>query len=277
MIHGQAPMQSYYINLGSRTDRRAAMEQQFATLGLAATRIEATTPAGLSEQMLERYGNPRRFHWLTPAELACSDSHRLALEALIESGAPRAAIFEDDVVLSTALKPFLAAFDAAPPPFDLVRLETYDEPLRLSPGQDGIIDGIALRRAYSWAAGAAGYIVSRRAAEIIVRSKAFRQTQVDRALFNPYEPLARRISMRHADPGLCIQEDRLPGFVPNGAGSSLAADRQSRGAIERRLFWRRFGFSIRHWCGRELRIGPQKLWHETLGGAKKQRIPFKAN
>ena len=270
-------MQSYYINLASRADRRALMEQRFSTLGLLAERIEATTPALLSPETLERYGNPLRFHWLSPTELASTDSHVVAMRALIASGAPRAAIFEDDTVLSPSLPAFFAAFDADPPPIDLVKFETFDEPLRLAPGHDHEVGGIALRRAYSWSAGAAGYVVSRRAAEIISRSETIRQTIVDRALFNPYEPLARQLSMRHADPALCIQEDRLPGFVPRGAGSNLAADRASRGAIERRLFWRRLVFSIGHFTDRELRIGPQKLWHEFVGGARKQRITFKVD
>ena len=270
-------MNIYYINLDSRPDRRDFMERQFARLGLAAIRIAAATPATLSASDVERYGNPGKFHWLTATELACSVSHLAALRMLIASGAQRGAIFEDDVTLSPSLATFLEGFDAAPPPTDLVKIETFDEPLRLAPGDDGRVGPVALRRAHSWSAGSAGYLVTRQAAEIIVGSEAFRQTQVDRALFNPYEPLARRISMRHADPGLCIQENRLPGFVTRGSGSGLEADRQSRAAVERRLFWPRLRYSLVHWADRELRIGPQKLWHQTVGGARKQRIAFKAD
>ena len=38
----------YYVNLASRPDRREFMDAQFARVGLAATRIEAVTPAATS-------------------------------------------------------------------------------------------------------------------------------------------------------------------------------------------------------------------------------------
>ena len=44
-------MDIYYINLARRTDRRDFMEAQFQKLGLAATRIEAVTPADISEEL----------------------------------------------------------------------------------------------------------------------------------------------------------------------------------------------------------------------------------
>jgi len=264
----------YYINLAARSDRRAAMEAQFDALGLPAIRIDAVTPATLPPGAIGQYGDPRRFHWMMPTELSCSFSHIATLEQLLASGAPHGVVFEDDVVLSPALPHFLAAFAAAPPPFDLVRLETFDEPLRLDRAIDGQVGGIALRKSYSWAAGSAGYLMSRRGAGIVLASSAIRETQVDRALFNPYEPLARRISMRHADPGLCIQDSRLPGAAT--AASSIAAGRKGRAAIEHDYRWARLGHDLRHWLDRELRVGPLKIWHQTVGGAAKRHIPFRS-
>jgi glycosyl transferase family 25 len=268
----------YYINLADRPDRRTAMEGQFAALGLTCSRVEAVTPQTLPPNALEQFGNPHRFHWMMPTELSCSFSHIAALEAFMAGGAPLAAVFEDDVVLSPALPDFITAL-ARNPPFDLIRLETFDEPLRLKPGNDGHIGPVALRQSFSWAAGSAGYVISRHGAAIVLASRAIRETQVDRALFNPYEPLARRITTRHADPGLCIQDHRVPGHAAaqtTSAASSIGAERRGRAAIEHTNRWRRLPFILGHWADRELRIGPQKLWHQLIGGAKKQHIRFKA-
>ncbi|MDR3472461.1 MAG: glycosyltransferase family 25 protein [Devosia sp.] len=73
-------MQIYYINLASQPERRRALEQQLAALGLTATRVEAVTPADISPEDRRRYCDPKRHFWLTEAELACNLSHIAALQ-----------------------------------------------------------------------------------------------------------------------------------------------------------------------------------------------------
>jgi glycosyl transferase, family 25 len=267
----------FYINLAGRTDRRRLMEGQFQALGLAARRIEAVTPAELTPADLARYGDPQRLHWLTPTEISCSLSHLKAMRAFTAGGAPHAVIFEDDVVLSPSLPGFLTAFEAAPPAFGLVKLETFDEPLRLKPGNEGEIAGVALRRGFGGSSGSAGYIVSRRAAEIILGRDDLCRASADRALFNPHEPLGRHVTMRLADPGLCIQEHRLPGRSPTGNVSDLHTDRTGRAAAEQPLSWRRLPLLLARGFNRDIREGSIKTWHQIVGGARKQRIPFKAD
>ncbi|MCC6271819.1 MAG: glycosyltransferase family 25 protein, partial [Microbacteriaceae bacterium] len=200
-------MQIFYINLERRPDRRVFMEEQFARLGLAATRVAAATPAVLSPAEVARFCDPRHRLWLTPEELSCSHSHLRTYDAFLATGAPWAAIFEDDAVLSARLPSFLAAFDAAPPPLDLVRLETDFHRLVIHRRGD-MVDGIRLARYVGWERGSAGYLVSRRAAALHLASDAMRRRATDVALFHHVSPTWRHLAVRQADPALCSQADR---------------------------------------------------------------------
>jgi glycosyl transferase family 25 len=265
-------MQLYFINLAHRPDRRAEIEAEFARLGLDATRIEALTPADIPEATRRHYCDPRRRFWLTEPELACSLSHIAACEAILASGAPFGAIFEDDVKLSDSLPAFLAAFDAAPPSVDVLRLEADPDPMRVASAKATGLGPVLLQRVHSWSSGAAAYILSRRAAQRVLDSGAMLERQTDRVLFNPYEPFLRGLAMRHADPALAIQRDRLPG--ESAIASDLGASRSGRSEAERAVFPRRVWHDVREGIDRDIRIGLLKAWHQYASGARKRLIAF---
>jgi glycosyl transferase family 25 len=268
-------MQIYFINLASRPDRRAEMETQLARLGLAARRIEAITPADIAAADKRLFCDPRHFHWLTETELACSLSHIRAYQAIIDTGAPFGLVFEDDVVLSDSLPAMLAAFEAAPPAVDIVKLEAGPDTLRVDPGTPIMVGRTALRQVHSYAAGAAGYIVSRRTAERLVRQDWMRRIQTDSLLFNPYARLVRSgLVMRHADPALCVQLEMLRP-ADTGAASNIGAARSSRADLERGLTAPvRLLHRLRTHYERDILMGVQKSWHQLVGGARKRTIPF---
>lgn len=267
----------YYINLAVRTDRRAFMEAQFSALGLFANRIEAVTPADLSGEERTRYCNPRRAHWLQPTELACSRSHLRAMQAIVRSGAPYAVILEDDVTLSKLLPGFLAQFDATPPPFDLVRLETDGRPLRLKPGSDGALGGVTFRLPASGTAGAGGYLISNSGARMTLASKRMLERPSDEVMFYPYDRLAKRLSARHCEPGLCIQNYLLGERQTHSTSlSDLSGERDLRPLAENRFYVQRLPGQIAGWFDRDIRVAALKLWYQTVGGTRKQSIEFKA-
>lgn len=268
-------MRVCYINLAARTDRRGFMESQFAALGLAATRVEALTPDDLTAADRDVSCNPARGYWLTPRELSCSLSHLAAMRGFLDTDGAHCAIFEDDVRLSHSLPRFLHAFEARPPAVDILRIETYLQPLRLLPSAEPGIAGFAILEAFSWAAGAAGYIVNRRAAEWLVASRDFRIKQTDRVMFNPYERLPRRMVMRHLDPGLCVQLKAIDQTRPPALSSEIDAERASRGQAERAHFWRRIPHAVADTIETEVVIATQKHWHQFVRGAKKRRIDFR--
>lgn len=86
-------MHVYYINVASRTDRRAALEAELAQLPShwTATRVEAVTPATLDPV--------RAVSGLTRGENACYQSHRRVME-LAAAGGGHALVLEDDVELA---------------------------------------------------------------------------------------------------------------------------------------------------------------------------------
>jgi len=271
-------MRIFYINLLSRPDRRAAMETQLGRLGLSARRIDATTPDALLAAHKAEYCDPRKFRWLTEVELACSLSHIEALRSIAVGAERLGLIFEDDVVLSPRLPRFLADFDDTRPAIDIVRLEADPDPMRVDPAEPLHVGDVALRRVHSWSNGAAGYIVSQRAARRIIETGAMLRVQTDRVLFNPYEFIAReKVVMRHTDPALCIQADRLEQSQAGIALSDIGKARSHRHEIERALFPQRILHDLREVLHRDIRIGLQKAWHEHAGGARKQIIPFAAD
>ncbi len=270
-------MRIYYINIEARTDRRKTFELQLVSLGLKAQRIKAVTPPDLSENDKKKYCDARKFYWLSEAELACSLSHVAALNQFIESGEQFCLIFEDDVLISASLKGFIKAFEADPPELDILRIENNVYPIRMAPTPLAIIDDIKILRFYNGCDGSAGYIASRRAAKRIVAGKEMRLMPADRALFNPYDPLASDLTILQAVSALCKQESKLDERGTEKSNSDIAGARLNRTAIEKTLFPRRVIHEFRGFIDREFRVGTLKTWHQFIKGAAKQDVPFKAD
>lgn len=268
-------MRSYYINLANRPQRRANMEQRFAALGLEVERIEALTPADVTPAQRRLYCNPMAYRWQTEGELACSLSHLAAMRAFLQSGAPFAAIFEDDAILSPALPQLLAAFEATPLGIDLLRLETDNARLRVSPKPTGAVGGHDLYRLYSAGGGAAAYVLNRKAAQRALAGDEILGNLTDQALFNPYAPLSRHLVVRQLDPALAIQEDRLGKPGERLASSDLERLRVKRGSSDRHLFWRRWAYNFYDFVARDILAALRNLWLKQTRGVIKYAIPFK--
>lgn len=180
-------MEIFLINLGRRPDRRAAMDEQARRLGLGLTRLDAVDARLVAPETLGRWfrsGGP--LGEIPRGDQCCSLSHRAAWEELLKSGADYAAVLEDDVVLKPGADFVLGGSDWIPEGLDLIKLEHYGPPgqsVLLSDFTD-IGRGFRLARLRSRHTGAAAYILSRRAAEILVSIPRF-DLPVDHLLFNP--------------------------------------------------------------------------------------------
>lgn len=262
----------YYINLHSRPNRRIFMESQFARLDINASRIEAVTPGGIPSVYQQNYGNPRKYQWLTPTEMACSLSHMDAMRQVVRSGAPLGVIFEDDVVLSSALPATLPLLEAWMAGIDVLRIETANEALRLARRPDFSVNAFRAFRLISWCAGSAGYIVTAEAAARLSSSSCMRRFVADDALFNPYRLIARQFVVRQLTPALCIQTDRQKAVA--NLSSDIEPERRRRAISETPYYWRSLVRRIGLVLDRDVRMGTQKTWHELIGNAKKQNVPF---
>lgn len=270
-------MRAYYINLARRPERRAAMEQRFAALGMPCQCVEAVVPAEITAEQRQLFCAPDAYRWQTEGELACSLSHAKALRAFLATEDNFAAVFEDDAILSASLPGFLEAFAKAAGDIDILRLETDNGRLRLPSSPHTRIAGFAVYRLYNAGGGAAAYIVSRRAARRILDGTEILASLTDQALFNPRAPLSRQLVVRQLVPALAIQEDRVAPLERRNRldTSDLEPLRQSRNARDHANFRRRALFNFYDFWDREIAGGCRKLWDRLAHGVAKRDIPFK--
>lgn len=180
-------MDLYFINLSRRGDRREAMEKQAQRLGLDLTRLEALDARTAEMGELEHWfqeGGPLGV--IPKGDQCCSLSHRIAWTRLVESGAAYAAVLEDDVSLSMRAPQVLKNAGWIPQGIDLIKLEHYGpagQSVLLSDFRD-VGQGFRLGRMRSRHTGAAAYILSRRAAQLLLQITRF-DLPVDHLLFNP--------------------------------------------------------------------------------------------
>jgi len=178
-----SPMRLYLINLARRPDRLAAMLGQAAHL----ERVEALDAAQVEPETLNRWfedGGP--LGEIPRGDKACLLSHRRAWELFIAGRDSHAVFLEDDVRLSASAPALLAASDWIPSDAAVVKLEHYGPPgqrVLLTDMRAGPPD-FQLGRMLSRHTGAAAYILSRPAAELLLRQTRF-DLPVDHLLFNP--------------------------------------------------------------------------------------------
>jgi glycosyl transferase family 25 len=113
-------------------------------------------------------------------------SHLLAWQKFLAGGDAHAVFLEDDVVLSRGAAALLARDDWIPADVSAVKLEHYGPPGQrvLLTGLRAVAGGFRLGRMLSRHTGGAAYILSRGAAERLLRETRF-DLPVDHLLFNP--------------------------------------------------------------------------------------------
>jgi glycosyl transferase family 25 len=220
-----AAMKLYLVNLDRRPDRLATMTQEARKAGVCLERI-AAVDAGMpaSAAAAERwFAQKGPLGPLPLGDRCCTLSHRLAWEALAASGAPHAAVLEDDVRLAPAAAALLADDAWIPPDTDLIKLEHFGPRSQkvLVREQRALPHGLKMARLASKHTGAAAYILSRRAAQLLLAVERF-DLPVDHLLFNPNNsPLFTRLRPWQVLPAVARQEE----FV--GAKSDIETTRRA--------------------------------------------------
>jgi glycosyl transferase family 25 len=212
-------MKIYLINLDRRPDRRAAMEREAARAGLGFTRIAALDGQSADSAGVDRWFAPSGpLGVLSHSEKCCALSHRAAWQALAESGEDYAVILEDDVRLGPAAATLLAGDGWIARDIDVLKLEHFGPESQhvLVTGRRNLgLAGAAVALLASRHTGAAAYILSRRAALLLLEQQRF-TLPVDHLLFNPNNsPLFAKLRPWQLMPPLARQRD----FV--GARSDL--------------------------------------------------------
>jgi glycosyl transferase family 25 len=238
-------MRTYLINLARRPDRLVAMERQASQLGLALDRVDAVDARITEPGTIEGWfaaGGP--LGEVPQGDKACLLSHRQAWERFLATSDAHAAFLEDDVRLSLEARVMLAGDDWVPADVAVVKLEHYGPA-----GQRVLLrdlrkleDGFQLGRMLSRHTGAATYILSRRAAELLLQEKRF-DLPVDHLLFNPNNSkLFSRLSPWQLVPAIARQQD----FV--GSKSDIETTRVGLRALSLTYARRelvRFGYDLK--------------------------------
>lgn len=217
-----------YINLDHRADRRAYMDAQFTSLGLAAERLRATTPADVLAADLAPVTLDDARRRLAPTEIATSVSHQRAWRRMLEDGDAHALVLEDDCELSPRLPEFLAEFDRQGGFHGLVRLETRLRSQILARRAARDVRGIRLHQPFTWEWGTAGYIISADEARRVLASGQRFVLPVDDMLLSTESPVRDGSRILQAVPALV--------FVPGDdcmAGNQPPSVRQSDMQAER--------------------------------------------
>jgi glycosyl transferase, family 25 len=242
-------MRSFLINLARRPDRLAAMNQASARLGLNLTRIEALD-AGTAGPLDDRFDDAGPLGEIPRGDKACLLSHRAAWEVFVAGDESYAAVLEDDVILSPSARRLLQNADWIPPGTDLVKLEHYGPP-----GQSVLLSDFRdvdrappggkrfrLAQMHSRHTGAAAYILSRRAAEILLAEPRF-NLPVDHLLFNPNNSrLFSRLSPWQLLPAVARQRDFV-GQPSDIESSRVGLRKWGLTYVKRELI--RFGYDLR--------------------------------
>lgn len=245
------------------------METQFERLGLVAERVGAVSTDELTRAQLAEFCSPARGEWRTPSELACALSHLKVLEQIEGGSAAHALVLEDDAVLSQTLSRFLAEYSAQE---DILRIETALHPVRSGPIERRVGD-IGIAKYFGGVAGAAGYIISQAAAATVIAGHWLPRLPADLVLCNSYQVASMGLTVRHTDPGMCVQSYL---YGDNTLGSDLT-DRNGRAVVEG-PFWRdRIPYLVTEGIKRDVFVGVANTWHQYFGGARKRLIPFKAD
>jgi len=251
-------MRIYLINLARRPDRLAAMLRQSAPLGLSLERVDAVDGARESLEHSSWFADGGPLGEIPKGDKACLLSHRQAWELFL-AGTDRHAVFlEDDVRLSASAPGLLASDAWIPQGVGVVKLEHYGPKGQrvLLVNLREVEGNFQLGRMLSRHTGAAAYILSREAAQILLGETRF-DLPVDHLLFNPNNStLFARLAPWQLVPAIARQEE----FV--GEKSDIEATRKGLRAfnatyVKRELV--RFGY--------DLRLLPQQLF-ALLRGAK---------
>ena len=238
-------MRIYLINLARRPDRLAAMIRQTVPLGLSLERIEAVDAQSEEPARVNRwFTESGPLGEIPQGDKACLLSHRLAWEMFVAGGESHAVFLEDDVRLSASAAALLASNGWVPSDVAVVKLEHYGPA-----GQRVLLDKIRavgedfqLGRMLSRHTGAAAYVLSRRAAELLLRQTRF-SLPVDHLLFNPNNSkLFAELLPWQLVPAIARQEE----FV--GEKSDIEATRQGLRAFGLTYIGRelvRFGYDLK--------------------------------
>ena len=203
-------MKIYLINLDRRADRLRSMQVMFDAFGLSFVRVPAVDGMQFAKTL------PEWTYSLTPAEIGCFLSHKRCFELIAAGEDDYGVVLEDDAELSEGARQYLATQSWIPEAADIIKFETCDARVRLNHIISIPEGNMRLGRLLSSHLGAAGYIVSRNAAKLILPLLEHTKEPIDDFLFTPGRGILNSMVVYQTVPAFCRQ---------SGVTSTINTDR----------------------------------------------------
>jgi glycosyl transferase family 25 len=193
------------------------MHAQFERFGVPYTRVAAIDanllPASEIDAFRRSVATAVRPHSWAAAQIGIFLSHKKVWAEIASDSDHFAAVFEDDVHLSSRIADLLKKDEWIGPTMDIVRLETTLQSMRLSKLPVSEIKGMKIFRLESSAWGAAGYLIRQDIAKWLFESPTHIWEPVDWLLFHPKSALAPVLRVFQLDPAPCVQDQYHPDYI----------------------------------------------------------------
>ncbi|MDT6941107.1 glycosyltransferase family 25 protein [Brucella pseudogrignonensis] len=219
-------MNCYLINLDRSRDRLEFMAAQFEKHGLRFERVEAVDGRALSEAELASCIKLSK-NWpipLGPTEIGCFLSHRRCIAKAAESEDEFTAIFEDDVTFSNGAARLLSSYKWIPTEAEIVKIDAYGYEVLIS--RPVSTEGpYAVTRLLSRHLQTGGYIISRIAAQRLIKLMDKVPAPVDHFLFDPDDGPFNQLNIYQITPAICWQsglQSTIGGNRPRKSRPSFA-------------------------------------------------------
>lgn len=214
-------MKILLINLARDEDRLASSYKRFSELDLSFERLEAFSGKDMSDEDFQAFSATRprdgKYNW-TRGKVGCFMSHSSAWKICAESDDKYMAVFEDDLHISDEMPYFLNDESWLPKEFDIIRLESPTNRIKVSTKPELKNRGRNIYRvgSTSWCAGS--YILSRQGAQKLMSVPEKFHHNPDRFMFC-YEDsvIAAKLNTYQVSPSLVIQDK----YLHAGSGNAV--------------------------------------------------------
>ncbi len=235
---------------------------QVAHMDLDVVRVSAVDAKRIPEQDVERLRQlSSGVNSMSPAEIACLQSHRKAWQMIADGDDEWGFVAEDDIHLSADAANFFKSDRWIPANAEVIRAETDLGRAELSYRNWGKPLGHELRQLKSAQLGAAGYFLSKMTAVRVLEHTSRHVEPADVILFSSIGGLLTEMQVLQMLPALCVQDMWAPGGALGGPLTSQIDD-------DRRRFHRHDPRSAR-------RKGTAKLVYEVARIGRQFAKPFR--
>lgn len=182
------------------------MHEILSRLHLHYTRVQGVDGTKLDESGCLEHVKPSLQRPLSRGEIACFLSHRACWERIAASRAQFGAVFEDDVHLSPDAAAWLSNSTWIPEDADIIKLEMFRRKVIVDRATVHLNPERQLMRLRSQHVGAAGYILRRETARMLLGLSEKISHPVDLFLFNPKCGPFEQMAIYQMHPALCVQD-----------------------------------------------------------------------